>query len=215
MADKRKQRSLPPGFFDESPRGSGSAEGRVPATRRRGTGLAIPVADNVEQASPRTPGRKRRPLSKIWRRIPRPRSHKARSTGSVSEPSTRKSRSSSLSKMWKRIRHPRSHQVRSLELVDVPQAQGNPRNYSAREVRMKKEREKKKEKARAAKDASASSTQRATTSGASTTPAASATSANNTSMTSPPNVMIAQAGCWTRFWLFICCASTQYTDGHH
>ncbi|OJA19277.1 hypothetical protein AZE42_04499 [Rhizopogon vesiculosus] len=119
VADKGKQRSLPPGFFEQSPRGSGSAEGRVPATKRRGTGLAIPVANNVEQASSRTPGRKRRHLSKIWRRIPGPRSHKGRSTGreanlqAVPEPSTRRRRNPSLSRMWKRIRHPRSHKPRA------------------------------------------------------------------------------------------------------
>ncbi|KAG1778435.1 hypothetical protein EV702DRAFT_180824 [Suillus placidus] len=37
----------------------------------------------------------------------------------------------------------------------------------------------------------------------------------NTNSTTNPNVTIIHAGRWTRFWLFICCASTEYTDGHH
>jgi len=38
--------------------------------------------------------------------------------------------------------------------------------------------------------------------------------ANLTTLTNPlPDVTIPQAGCWTRFWLFICCAPAQYTDG--
>jgi hypothetical protein len=34
-------------------------------------------------------------------------------------------------------------------------------------------------------------------------------------MHSHPDVMIRQAGCWTRFWLFLGCLSTEYTDGHN
>ncbi|KAG2739293.1 WD40 repeat-like protein [Suillus brevipes Sb2] len=37
-----------------------------------------------------------------------------------------------------------------------------------------------------------------------------------TSVTSRPDITIRQAGLWTRFWLLICCTSTEYTgDGHH
>ncbi|KAG2739291.1 hypothetical protein P692DRAFT_20756070, partial [Suillus brevipes Sb2] len=36
-----------------------------------------------------------------------------------------------------------------------------------------------------------------------------------TSMPSRPDITIKQAGLWTRFWLLICCASTEHTDGHH
>jgi hypothetical protein len=50
----------------------------------------------------------------------------------------------------------------------------------------------------------------------STTPAAATTPAATPSMTSLPDPIILQAGCWTRFWLFLCCvSSTQYTNGHH
>jgi len=46
----------------------------------------------------------------------------------------------------------------------------------------------------------------------STTQAVVATSAATT-MTSRPEEMIPQVGCWTRFWLFIGCVPTQCTDG--
>jgi hypothetical protein len=45
----------------------------------------------------------------------------------------------------------------------------------------------------------------------STTPPVVANTAPNTN----PHVIIKHAGPWTRFWLFICCASSEYTDGHH
>jgi hypothetical protein len=38
--------------------------------------------------------------------------------------------------------------------------------------------------------------------------------AHSTSNTNP-HATIKHAGRWTRFWLFICCASPEYTDGHH
>jgi hypothetical protein len=44
-------------------------------------------------------------------------------------------------------------------------------------------------------------------------PAVTATSASTT--TSRPDIMIAQAGRWTRFRLFICCVSAKYSDGHN
>ncbi|KAG1721081.1 quinon protein alcohol dehydrogenase-like superfamily [Suillus paluster] len=47
----------------------------------------------------------------------------------------------------------------------------------------------------------------------STTPVVAATSAATTSTTPPPHVTIKYAGRWTRFWLFICCASPEYTEG--
>ncbi|KAG2738088.1 hypothetical protein P692DRAFT_20759457 [Suillus brevipes Sb2] len=41
------------------------------------------------------------------------------------------------------------------------------------------------------------------------------TTTGATSMPSRPDITIKQAGLWTRFWLLICCASTEHTDGHH
>ena len=44
----------------------------------------------------------------------------------------------------------------------------------------------------------------------STTPAI-----GTTSTTALPDLMIRQAGCWTRFWLIMCCASPEYSDDRH
>ncbi|KAG1720820.1 WD40-repeat-containing domain protein [Suillus paluster] len=45
-----------------------------------------------------------------------------------------------------------------------------------------------------------------------TSPAFIATSAATTSPTSPPDITIGHAGRWTRFWLFMCCASAEYAN---
>jgi hypothetical protein len=117
------------------------------------------------------------------------------------------------------------------------------RNYSAREARMKKKKEQ--EKARDAKnkkntksvqDASSDSSRpqqsgvsrqsggvarsqlssepHAAVSTLSSAPAVAATSAT-ASTTSLPDAVIPRAGCWTRFWLYICCMPARYTDGHN
>ena len=44
----------------------------------------------------------------------------------------------------------------------------------------------------------------------STTPAI-----GTTSTSALPDLTIRQAGCWTRFWLIVCCASPEYSDGRH
>jgi hypothetical protein len=54
----------------------------------------------------------------------------------------------------------------------------------------------------------------ATVTTSSTAPAVAVNSGATTSSTNP-HAMIKHAGRWTRFWLFICCASPEYTDGHH
>ncbi|OAX31337.1 hypothetical protein K503DRAFT_870670 [Rhizopogon vinicolor AM-OR11-026] len=48
-----------------------------------------------------------------------------------------------------------------------------------------------------------------------TTPAIASTPAFAPSTASLPDAMIPRAGRWTRFRLFICCFSAQYTDGQH
>jgi hypothetical protein len=48
-----------------------------------------------------------------------------------------------------------------------------------------------------------------------TTPAIAATSVATTGATSHPDVLVIQAGRWTRFLLFIGCICTQNPDGHH
>ncbi|KAG1844609.1 hypothetical protein DFJ58DRAFT_747589 [Suillus subalutaceus] len=37
----------------------------------------------------------------------------------------------------------------------------------------------------------------------------------NTASSTNPHVLIRHAGRWTRLWLFICCTSSEYTDGQH
>ncbi|KAG2750529.1 WD40 repeat-like protein [Suillus brevipes Sb2] len=112
-------------------------------------------------------------------------------------------------------------QGRSLAVVEVPYAKGKRRNACAREKR---------KRPLPPKNTTAGSshppkpniakpplqTQPADSS-LSTTPAiADATiTTGTTSMTSRPDIMIRQAGLWTRFWLLICCTSTEHTDGHH
>jgi hypothetical protein len=86
---------------------------------------------------------------------------------------------------------------------------------------MKKEKEKEnarnaKLNATDAKNASASVRQpHVAVSTLSTTPAFDATLMANTSATSLPNAIIPQPGFWTRFWLFMCCTSAQYTNNRH
>jgi hypothetical protein len=116
------------------------------------------------------------------------------------------------------------------------------RNYTARELRMKKEKEKVRDAknkmvAKNTKNAPESSSRppksnltqqsagvpqsrsselHVAVSTMSTTPAVAAAPAAIPSMTSLPDAIIPRAGCWTRFWLFLLCASsTQYTYGHH
>ncbi|KAG2053339.1 hypothetical protein BDR06DRAFT_462503 [Suillus hirtellus] len=37
----------------------------------------------------------------------------------------------------------------------------------------------------------------------------------NTTLNNNPHVTIRHAGRWTRFWLSICCSSSEYADGHN
>ncbi|KAG1851858.1 WD40-repeat-containing domain protein [Suillus subalutaceus] len=60
-----------------------------------------------------------------------------------------------------------------------------------------------------------SSQQQATGSSSSTTPAAGDNTAATNSAPSRPDVILRQAGLWTRFWLFIGCLSPEYQDGRH
>ncbi|KAG2738089.1 WD40 repeat-like protein [Suillus brevipes Sb2] len=112
-------------------------------------------------------------------------------------------------------------QGRSPQVIEVPCAPGQLRNACAREKR---------KRPLPPKNTTAGSSHppksnvakpplqiQAAGSSSSTTPAiADATvTTGTTSMTSRPDIMIRQAGLWTRFWLLICCTSTEHTDGHH
>ncbi|KAG1869018.1 hypothetical protein DFJ58DRAFT_766644, partial [Suillus subalutaceus] len=113
---------------------------------------------------------------------------------------------------------------RGSAVADVPYAKGKRRNASAREKRMIIIPLKSKNTAAStscpsnsnatqssgAAQAQSSSQLHATAS----TSAAHPVVANTTSSTNP-HATIKHVGRWTRFWLFICCASPEYTDGHH
>ncbi|OAX41525.1 hypothetical protein K503DRAFT_854595 [Rhizopogon vinicolor AM-OR11-026] len=128
--------------------------------------------------------------------------------------------------------------------MDVPFAQRRYRNYSAREARMKREKEKEKARdAKNAKKNAENTNNNVTNAAAggsspqssiaqpsgvvaqaqsaselhaalSTTLAVAVTFVATTP-TSLPAATLPQTGRWTRFRLFICCLSGQYTDGHH
>ncbi|KAG2743621.1 hypothetical protein P692DRAFT_20745818, partial [Suillus brevipes Sb2] len=113
-------------------------------------------------------------------------------------------------------------------VVEVPYAKGKRRNASAREVALAKQKQKM--KPLYSKNSTAGSSQppkpdvakpssqpQAADSSSSATLAIgdATTTTGATSMPSRPDITIKQAGLWTRFWLLICCASTEHTDGHH
>ncbi|KAG1869021.1 hypothetical protein DFJ58DRAFT_766650 [Suillus subalutaceus] len=113
---------------------------------------------------------------------------------------------------------------RGSAVADVPYAKGKRRNASAREKRMiiipLKSKNTAASTSRApnsnatqssgAAQAQSSSQLHATASASTAHPVV----ANTTSSTNP-HATIKHAGRWTRFWLFLCCASPEYTDGHH
>ncbi|KIK48070.1 hypothetical protein CY34DRAFT_798701 [Suillus luteus UH-Slu-Lm8-n1] len=107
-------------------------------------------------------------------------------------------------------------------VVDVPYAKGKRRNASAREKGRPIPKKAVASSSRppnsnvTPQSSSAAQTQPSSQpqhaiSTSSTTPAVVPTTASSTN----PHVTIKNAGHWTRFWLFICCASTEYNDGLH
>ncbi|KAG2746005.1 WD40 repeat-like protein [Suillus brevipes Sb2] len=112
-------------------------------------------------------------------------------------------------------------QGRSPAIVEVPYAKGKRRNACARENR-KRPLPLKNPTAGISHPpkpnvANPSSQPQAAASSSSAAPViGNATTTTGTTPThSRPNIMIRQARLWTRFWLLICCTSTEYTDGHH
>ncbi|KIK40862.1 hypothetical protein CY34DRAFT_806792 [Suillus luteus UH-Slu-Lm8-n1] len=106
---------------------------------------------------------------------------------------------------------------RGSAVVDVPYAKGKRRNASARERRKPIMTN-----ATASSSRPPNSNTTLQSSGAAQVQSQGAVStstappvAANTAPSTNPHVIIKHAGCWTRFWLFICCASSEYTDGHH
>lgn len=107
-------------------------------------------------------------------------------------------------------------------VVNVPYAKGKHRNASAREKRRPIPKKAVASRPRPpncnATQQSSSATQTQPSSKpqhaiptSSTTPVVVPTTASSTN----PHVTIKNAGRWTRFWLSICCASTDYNDGLH
>ncbi|KAG1905058.1 quinon protein alcohol dehydrogenase-like superfamily [Suillus fuscotomentosus] len=108
---------------------------------------------------------------------------------------------------------------RASGVVNVPYAKGKRRNASARERRMKIPPLKPgNSAARASLPPNSNTTQHSN--GASQAQAAVSTVTaplvvTNTTPNTNPHVIIRHAGCWTRFWLSMCCSSSEYTDGYH
>ncbi|KAG1869043.1 hypothetical protein DFJ58DRAFT_766803 [Suillus subalutaceus] len=111
--------------------------------------------------------------------------------------------------------------------VDVPYAKGKRRNASARERRMIIIPLKPKNPAAStsrppnsnvtqssgvAHPQSSPQPQAAVSTSSTISPESAVT---NTTPTTNPHIIIKHAGRWTRFWVAICCASSEYNDGHH
>jgi WD40 repeat protein len=110
-------------------------------------------------------------------------------------------------------------------VVDAPYAKGKRRNASARERRMVIIPLKSKNptastscppNGNATQSSGAAQPQsplqpQAAVSTPSTTPP----SVANTTPSTNPHIIIKHAGRWTRFWVSICCTSSEYTDDHH
>ncbi|KAG2745943.1 WD40 repeat-like protein [Suillus brevipes Sb2] len=110
---------------------------------------------------------------------------------------------------------------RSPAVVEVPYAKGKRRNACAREKRKRPLPLKKPTAGNShppkPNATNPSSQPQAADSSSSTAPVigGAATTTGTTPTPSRPDIMIRQAGLWTRFWLLICCTSTEHTDGHH
>ncbi|KAG2740203.1 hypothetical protein P692DRAFT_20337363 [Suillus brevipes Sb2] len=119
-------------------------------------------------------------------------------------------------------------QGRSPAVVEVPYAKGKRRNASAGEKR-KRPLPWRNPTASKSWPPKPNATQQSGTatqtqpslqpqpagSNSSTTPAVGDNAAGTSSTPSRPNVLLRQAGLWTRFWLFIGCLSPEYQDGQH
>ncbi|KAG1837780.1 WD40-repeat-containing domain protein [Suillus subalutaceus] len=112
---------------------------------------------------------------------------------------------------------------RGSAVVDVPYAKGKRRNASARERRMIIiPLKSKKPAASTSCRPNNNTTQQSTGAAAQTslqTQAAVSTSSTalpvaNTTLHTNPNATMKNVGRWTRFWLFFCCASPEYTHDH-
>ncbi|KAG2034148.1 WD40-repeat-containing domain protein [Suillus americanus] len=120
-------------------------------------------------------------------------------------------------------------QGRSPAVIEVPYAHGQRRNACAREKRKRLLLPLKNPTASSSQPPKPNTTQQSGTatqtkpslqpqpsvSNSSTTPAVGDNTAATTSVPSHPDVILRQAGLWTRFWLFVGCLSPEYQDGRH
>ncbi|OAX44272.1 Cullin repeat-containing protein [Rhizopogon vinicolor AM-OR11-026] len=183
---------LPPGFFDDSPHHPHSAASHLPVPSSTlkyhapGRTLLGRVFSSLRRTHDNIHDTLPRPGFSDWVRSPFPLMPRRRNDEGIEQ------------------------QDRRPTVVDVPFTRGKRRNVSAAEVRFEREkaRNKKKASAGSSRPPKSSVAQKSTE----------ATHTQPTSSITPAVALLLElrhAGCWTRFWLFICSPSAQYTDGHH
>ncbi|KAG1842565.1 WD40-repeat-containing domain protein [Suillus tomentosus] len=156
--------------------------------------------------------------------------HRSPSDTNDTSPSSPLNWAQNLLKWRKRSGEEIELQVRNSAVVEVPYAKGKRRNASAREVAFAKQKQKQKQKQNTKPSHSKNSTAGSSMSinpnvakssqaadSSSATPAIgdATTTTGTTSTPSRPDVILRQAGLWTRIWLFIGCIPHEYTDDRH
>lgn len=158
--------------------------------------------------------------------------HRSPSDTNDTSPSSPLNWAQNLLKRRKRSGEEIELQVRNSAVVEVPYAKGKRRNASAREVAFAKRKQKQKQKQKQNTKPShsknftagssmsinpnvAKSSQAADSSSATFAIGDATTTTGTTSTPSRPDVILRQAGLWTRIWLFIGCISHEYTDDRH
>ncbi|KAG2034538.1 WD40-repeat-containing domain protein [Suillus americanus] len=99
-------------------------------------------------------------------------------------------------------------------VVDVPYAKGKRRNASARERRMMIIPLKSKKPAASTQQSTGVASQTSSQTQAAVSTSFTALPVANTTLHTNPNATMKNVGRWTRFWLFFCCASPEYTHDH-
>ncbi|KAG2107741.1 uncharacterized protein F5147DRAFT_696942 [Suillus discolor] len=158
--------------------------------------------------------------------------HRSSSDTHDTSPSSPLNWAQNLLKRRKRSGEEIELQVRNSAVVEVPYAKGKRRNASAREVAFAKQKQKQKKRQRQNTKPSdsknsttgssmsvnpnvAKSSQAADSSSATPAIGDATTTTGTTSTPSRPDVILRQAGLWTRIWLFIGCIPHEHTDDRH
>ncbi|KAG2034545.1 hypothetical protein BDR03DRAFT_964849 [Suillus americanus] len=109
-------------------------------------------------------------------------------------------------------------------VVDVPHCQAQRRNASAREQRRPAPLKPKKPAASTSRPPNINVTQQSTSAAqaqtssqaqAAVSTSSAALPVTNTTSHTNPRATIENADRWTRFWLFVCCTTPEYTRDHH